>query len=853
MRALSSFVTKSMHRPQQTSQVESDVSHGVIYSQSQIQAISEGRVMMVDPSEYLVIDVETNGLKVAEDDLLSISVFKPDDGKLFNRLLPLEKQDWLNSEAASIHGLTKKDLKDKKPLSQAELSALIEEFEMERRTVLSFGGRRFDERFLKQYMDDHGLVGLENVRFLDFKTMIHSSGNRFYPASKDNLCRAFGIEGVKDVHTSANDCILEWKLFERMGGQHLLVTGPNVFKLNPSYIMPASYIDAYTGLRAYAGIPKRYAIADKVYELELSDEDTLSLVKFPNNFTGNAIEHLITSMLKAERCNFRTELLANKMKLEYVGSFDGTAEPVYTEHRDDGSVALASSVYDNVISQLEKIGGYSELVSALSQAKVQGRISDAMKSHEGSFEQLLDIKYSKTHPELGEAAWKVYEQGKLTEAISFTNETIKPAIAPLVEFLSGILGDGVLSQELVVNADDNCLALCDLSSPTAAVEVKTGKQGLDLSKCANQLYYSSAGRDCYVVHIEWASIWRAINGEGENTKFVVEKVRFSEERPKRKRNLASKKARIRHAVTDWRLANPGADPIQCAYALWLDLGDVSNAWLKSDLSRMYKSVPNRGKKRETYEAIRQWRLENQSASRIDAASQLDISMGEIEKWWVLAGDSNDWSDGFNRAVLEVDDADIRDTIPDIADITNTYALWSLEKVDALRKEVYELCREVGISTSDNYWSLFSSSYELTLDDKKRLVSRLLDFRDHCQEELHSGVSALRIPLTKTRYKTRSYYMDFDSSRSRITVVMPKKGKGKGDAVVFVNDRKASTISPRSHRLYAKAAACANKEVVRAFIERSDEAPEGELVLAVCPNNSETIKESYWRLRYSDWY
>ena len=808
---------------------------------------------MVNASEYLVIDVETNGLKVAEDDLLSISVYKPDDGKLFNRLLPLEKQDWLNSQAAAIHGLTKKDLKDKKPLSQAELSTLIEEFEMERRTVLAFGGRRFDERFLKQYMDDHGLVGLENVRFLDFKTMVHSSGNRFYPASKDNLCRAFGIEGVKDVHTSANDCILEWKLFERMSGQHLLVTGPNVFKLNPSYIMPASYIDAYTGLRAYAGVPKRYVIANRVYELELSDEDTLSLVKFPNNFTGNAIEHLITSMLKAERRNSRPELLANKMKLEYVGSFDGAAEPVYTEHRDDGSVTLAPSVFDGVISQLEKIGGYGELVSALSQAKAQGRISDAINSHEGSFAQLLDIRCSKTHPELGEAVWKVYEQGKLTEAISFANETIKPAIAPLVEFLSGILGDEILSQELVVNREDNCLALCDLSSPTAAVEIKTGKQGLDLSKCANQLYYSSAGRDCYVVHIEWASIWRAINGDGTNTKFIVEEVRFSDERPKRKRNLASKKTRIRHAVTDWRLANPGADPVQCAYALWLDLGDVSSAWLKSDPSRLYKSVPNRGKKRETYEAIHQWRFENQGASRIDAASQLEISMSEIEKWWFLAGDSNDQLNGFNRAALEVDDAEIRDTIPDIADITNTYMLWSPEKVDALRKEVYELCREVGISTSDNYWSLFSSSYDLTLNDKKRLVSRLLDFRGHCHEELRSGVSAFRIPLAKTRYKTRSYYMDFDASRSRITVVAPKKGKGKGDAVVFINDKKASTISPRSHRLYVQAAACADKEVVRAFIERSDEAPEGELVLAVCPDGSDAIKGSYWRLRYSDWY
>ena len=809
---------------------------------------------MVNPSEYLVIDVETNGLKAAEDDLLSISVYKPDDGKLFNRLLPLEKQDRLSSAAAAVHGLTKKDLANKKPLNQAELSGLIEEFEMERRTVLSYGGRRFDERFLRQYMVDHGLVGLEKVQFLDFKTMVHSSGNRFYPASKDNLCRAFGIEGVRDIHTSANDCMLEWELFKRMDGQHLLVTGPNVFKLNPGYIVPASYIDGYTGLRDYAGIPKRYVIPNKVYELELSDEDTMALIKFPNNFTGNAIEHLITSMLKAERQNSKPELLANKMKLEYVGSFDGSVKPVYTEHREDGSVVLASSVYDSVISQLEMVGGYELLASAFRQTKAQGRISEVLKSHEGAFAQLVDIRHSETHPELGETAWKVYEQSMLTEAISFTNESVKPAIVPLIEFLSSVLGEDILSQELMIDTKDNCLALCDLSSSKAVVEIKTGKQGIDLSKCVSQLYYSAAGRDCYVVHIEWASEWHAVEGDGTNTRFVIEKIRFTDERPRRKRNLASKITKIRHAVMDWRLANPGSNQTQCAYALWLDLSDVSDVWSKSDPSKIYKNEPKRGRRRETYEAIRLWRIENPDASRLDAASQLEITMGEIEKWWYLAGESIRQQNGeLSQAELKINDAEIRDSIPDIADIANTYALWSMDKVNALGEEVYELFKQVGISTSNYYWCLFGFDNDLALDSKRKLVSRLLRFREHCQKERQHGVSVLRIPLAKTRYKTRDYYMGFDSRRSRVANVKPKTGKGKGDVVIYVNDKKASTISPRSHRLYARAATFVDKEIVRTFIERSDEAPEGELVLVTCSDNSESVKESYGKLICWMWH
>ena len=37
------------------------------------------------PCNYVVLDVETNGLRSKEHDLLSISVYKPDDGKEYNR------------------------------------------------------------------------------------------------------------------------------------------------------------------------------------------------------------------------------------------------------------------------------------------------------------------------------------------------------------------------------------------------------------------------------------------------------------------------------------------------------------------------------------------------------------------------------------------------------------------------------------------------------------------------------------------------------------------------------------------------------------------------------------------------
>ena len=43
--------------------------------------------------KYVVLDVETNGLSSIKDDLLSISIYKPDDGKIYDRFLPLELSD----------------------------------------------------------------------------------------------------------------------------------------------------------------------------------------------------------------------------------------------------------------------------------------------------------------------------------------------------------------------------------------------------------------------------------------------------------------------------------------------------------------------------------------------------------------------------------------------------------------------------------------------------------------------------------------------------------------------------------------------------------------------------------------
>lgn len=396
------------------------------------------RRMSTNPTEYVVFDVETNGLKSKRDDLLSISFYKPDDGKEYNRFLPLE----LNRRIVTTHknGITEKDLVGATALTQNEFNHIVEEFELEKRTILIYAGRNFDGAFLAEYMKRHRISGFEKLNFYNIKKNIISSKFSHGNITKDNLCSVFKVEGVETVHSSSNDCKLEWELFKKMDGYFYLVTEgigeDNVFKLNEDYIIPASLLYSHPNLsRVLCERPyiECQSTLVKTFEIEAK-----GIEKFPTNITGKTIEHLINSMLDVDMQDAQPFLRKNKMKLDFIGKIPNGLLMVPMTFNLDGTVTA-----------LHK------------------------------------------------------EDKELEKHINSTNNNLKERISPLVDFIKNEIfkNEHILSQELVVNSENNILALCDLSTTKTILEIKTDYS--DSLAYKEQLFYEANGRKIYHLKMEW--------------------------------------------------------------------------------------------------------------------------------------------------------------------------------------------------------------------------------------------------------------------------------------------------------------------------------------------------------------
>ena len=399
-------------------------------------------------NKYLVFDVETNGIRKSNDDLLSLTIYDPTTGICYNRFFPLELQPLILTGA--IHGITEKTLADATHMTQEEYDWLDDYFHFKDRILLSYSGGKgtFDSSFVQNYCKRHNIVGFDDLHFENIKSKIPAAPYECEgQLTKDNLCRIFGIEGVKKIHSSYNDCILEWKLFEKVESECLFFINEHLFKYTPQYIIPYSYLSKRPELIKYANVrlPHMYGKTTEIFRLDFPKKIIREIKKFPTNITGITVEHGINVYLHAEEQNNFEFLAQNKAKLQYVGSLDSKIKeiPIITE--DDGTVK-------------------------------------AIKPEDRDYIQ-----------EVNETTTKIIKH-----------------IKPVADYLrANIFKDNkIMTQEIVISEDRKVLTLCDLSDTRNVVEIKTTNYVLDnannLSESiARQLYFQAKGRDAYVLSIQF--------------------------------------------------------------------------------------------------------------------------------------------------------------------------------------------------------------------------------------------------------------------------------------------------------------------------------------------------------------
>lgn len=392
---------------------------------------------MVNPKKYVVLDVETNGLSSKENDLLSISIYKPDDGKMYNRFLPLE----LNTEVWTTiyNGITDDMLEDKLPLTQEEFDNLVIDYELDKRIILIYGN--LDKPFIMNYLLRKKIKGGKKLNFYNFKHDVISSIFSKGMITKDNLCNLYKIEGVSEIHSGANDCILEWKLFKKMNNNKLLVINNDVFQFSSDYIVPVSYLTYYPNFKY---VINKYPEVDYKFEsLKKFEIYSSKIKKFSNNISGVSLEHLINSMLNVNSLDKETikETILNKKRLKKIGELPSPYHQIPITLNDDGTLN----------------------------------------------------------------ALKIEDFGFINEVNEVTNDfrkKIEPLISYIKEYIFN--DNDISSHELVINQKYNVLAICDLSSKDSVMEIKTFEINQRiLDRIKYQLYFQSNGRDIYILSLNW--------------------------------------------------------------------------------------------------------------------------------------------------------------------------------------------------------------------------------------------------------------------------------------------------------------------------------------------------------------
>ena len=419
---------------------------------------------MFDSSKYVVLDVETNGLSANYYDLLSISFYMPDTGKKYERYLPPERNKRVFKEASAINGITDEMVVGQSPINQEEWDVIVKEYELDKREILHYG--RIDQTFIKEYLTRHKIKGFNKLVFHNIKRhfLTNSFSNGEY--SKDNLCRGLGIDGVTDVHNGLNDCILEWKLFEKIQGDYILCVKlggweMGMYRLTPDYYIPASRIRYFPNMKYAVDLPNIRVDYEEVFSLVLSKKCYNKKDKWfqPAGFASERIIRAAVDAKNVEDDSFSKE---NFKKLEFIGKF-----------------SYQSDEYD--IPVLENS---------------DGTLTAVREEDKESVEEMNRVML-----------------------------TIKSELPPLIKFIKKDVfsSQQIKTQETVINHELKSFGYTDFSNNCACLEMKFSDSLMDdyylnkyhpsINKHKYQLYILSNGRPTYLLI-------------GGYSRFIILKVKF---------------------------------------------------------------------------------------------------------------------------------------------------------------------------------------------------------------------------------------------------------------------------------------------------------------------------------------
>jgi DNA polymerase III epsilon subunit-like protein len=400
--------------------------------------------------KYVVLDVETSGLKCHEDDLLSLSVFDPFTGLSFNHYFPLYRKGGLTPEAAEVNGLSEDFLLKHGAThwKQDDVDELVERFGLDKRTILIY--TNFDERFVKDYLNTHKLKTKEPLHFFNFKTLACNGGKQGC-LKKDFLCFMFGIKGVTDTHTSINDCYLEWELFKKLDGKLLLFVNEAFYFWHDGYMIPASKAKYFANTGKLGFLKEKELKLTPVFSQSVSSLTPFkSLLIDTSVIDGSHLEEALREVLNCKPQQGNLEFVRqNHFKLEWVYDWFDNAE-IKLREGVDGSLKL-----DMPVDQ--------------------------------AYEREIN-------------RWNKQQNAKL--------EKTKMAIKPFADYLKHTIfkDEPIIYQELVKRPELNSYGFCDFSSSSAMVEMKstfddhTGREFSD--QYFAQMYVTSNGRTSYLLVFE---------------------------------------------------------------------------------------------------------------------------------------------------------------------------------------------------------------------------------------------------------------------------------------------------------------------------------------------------------------